>query len=343
MPAGPTLSAIIPNYTHGRLLGRALTALFEQERPPDEIIIIDDGSTDGSLAIINALASTSSLVRVLANETNRGVTFTLSRGLEACGGTYVYLAAADDWVLPGFFGSALRLLERYPQAGLVCGEANLVSGRTGKSLGVRPAIRPTHRVAYLRPAAVAAMLKHSDNWILTGSTIFVRERLRAAGGLLPELGSFADGYVARKLALTHGFIYIPRPVATWQVFEDSFSRETASDPARAQQVLASAIAHFERDPCFPRWYGKAFRQRWQFAAARLAAMAHPVNESVLLQVVAPNRIDHLVLSRLCRMGAALRPLLLAWLWFRFTPMNLGSLWTTALLRRVGIGSRWQDP
>jgi glycosyltransferase involved in cell wall biosynthesis len=160
-PARSTLSVILPNYNHGRFIGRAVTALLSQERKPDEIIIIDDGSTDDSRDIINAISSTSAIVRVLVNGTNKGVTLSLMRGLDAATATYVYLAAADDWVLPGFFAAALQLLESHPQAALVCGEANLVAGRTGKSLGMRPAVRPSARAAYLAPDAVAAQGQNS--------------------------------------------------------------------------------------------------------------------------------------------------------------------------------------
>src|SRR5262249_55123025 len=157
-----------------------------------------------------------------------------------CSGKYVYFAAADDWVLPGFFATALPALEKHPAAGLVCGESNLVSGRTGRPIGVRPVVRPSNRTAYLSPAMTAALLRRADNWILTGSAIFVRAHAVAAGSFAADLGSFADGYLGRKVALTHGFCFVPRPMATWQVFDDSLSRETASDPAEAQRILANA-------------------------------------------------------------------------------------------------------
>ena len=50
-PAAPLLSAVVPNYNHGALLPRALGALLAQGRPPDEIVVVDDGSTDDSLNI----------------------------------------------------------------------------------------------------------------------------------------------------------------------------------------------------------------------------------------------------------------------------------------------------
>jgi glycosyltransferase involved in cell wall biosynthesis len=315
----PTLSVILPNYNHGDLISRAIAALLAQDHAPDEIIIVDDGSTDGSLRVIAPLAAQAKSVRIIANPTNQGAVAALSRGLDACRGKYVYFAAADDWVLPGFFASALPVLERYPEAGLVCGESHLVSGRTGRPTGARPAVLPSNNVKYFSPAMTANLLKRADNWIVTGSAIFVRERAVAAGGLAADLESFADGYLARKVALAHGFCFVPRPMAVWQVFDHSFSRETASDPEQAQRVLDSALAHFARDPLFPRWYGALFRRRLQFGYARLAVMARPMNRAILAHFMR-SPADRVFICASARLPA-IRPMLIGWLWLRLRPMN----------------------
>ncbi len=336
----PTLSVVLPNYNHGRLIARAVTALLAQERAPDEIVIIDDGSTDDSLRVIDSLAASSSIIRVLANRTNQGAAAAQSQGLAACRGKYLYFAAADDWVLPGFFATALPVLESHPAAGFVCGESYLISGRTGERLGVRPIVRPSNRMKYFSPEMAAALLKRADNWILTGSTIFVRERAVAAGGLPPELGSFADGYLGRKVALTHGFCFVPRLMATWQVFDDSISRETAADPAEAQRVLANAVARFARDPVFPRWYGPLFSRRLQFGIARLAVARDPVNKAVLLQAAARTRAEMVFVSALAGLPAwrPIRAVLLAWLWLRFRPINPLSILRSAISRYLARAS-----
>jgi glycosyltransferase involved in cell wall biosynthesis len=322
-PSQPTLSVILPNYNHGRLIARAVTALLAQERMPDEIIVVDDGSTDDSLRVIEALAAGSSIIRVLASPTNEGAPAALSRGLAASRGKYVYLAAADDWVLPGFFITALAILESHPAAAFVCGESYLMSGRTGEHLGVRPIVRPSNRMRYFSPDAAATLLKNADNWILTGSTIFVRDRAIAAGGLPTELGSFADGFLGRKLALTHGFYFVPRLMATWQVFADSISRETASDPRAAERILSNALGRFTVDPVFPEWYGPLFRRRFHFGIARLALEGRPVNAAALLQAAGRSPVDRVVLSAMIPLAGwrPVRAVALTWLWMRLRPMN----------------------
>src|ERR1700759_4571063 len=80
----PTLSVVLPNYNHGKLIEQAVTALLAQERTPDEIIIVDDASTDDTLRVIERLASAAPTIRVIASRVNEGTTAALARGLAAC-------------------------------------------------------------------------------------------------------------------------------------------------------------------------------------------------------------------------------------------------------------------
>ena len=59
----PTLSVVMPNYNHAKFLPRALDSLLGQTRPPDEILVLDDGSTDDSRAILERVAGREPLIR----------------------------------------------------------------------------------------------------------------------------------------------------------------------------------------------------------------------------------------------------------------------------------------
>ncbi|MGB8512842.1 MAG: glycosyltransferase family A protein, partial [Pseudolabrys sp.] len=116
-----SLTAIIPNYNHGRFLARAILALQSQDPAPSEILIIDDASTDDSVSVIQRLATSCPSIRFLRTESNLGTVPSQNRGISESQSKYVYLAAADDMVYPGFFSKALAMLEKYPEAAFVCG------------------------------------------------------------------------------------------------------------------------------------------------------------------------------------------------------------------------------
>jgi glycosyltransferase involved in cell wall biosynthesis len=336
----PILSVVLPNYNHGRLIGRAIAALRRSDRQPDEIFVIDDASTDDSLRVIEELAGGWNIIRVVVNKENQGAIAALARGLQDSRGKYIYFAAADDWIEEDFFSAAIEMLERHSEAGLFCGETNLVDGSTGQMLGIRPVVRLSNRPVFLDPSEVRRLLRRSDNWILTGSAVFRRDRVLEAGGLSAELASFADGYLARSVALRHGFCFAPRTVATWCIFEHGLSRTTSSDPEQALPAMEKAVARMIADPAFPRWYPALFDRRWRFAMLRLAVLAQPVNLPVLLRLSVTSTFGRGILGVVCRLprGPSMRLPLLAWLWLRFRPVGLIALSGTAWAR---YWERWR--
>jgi glycosyltransferase involved in cell wall biosynthesis len=329
------LSVVLPNYNHAKFIGRALAALLGQERAADEIIVIDDGSTDDSTAVIERIAAGAPAIRLLRNASNIGVIPTLQRGLEAARGKYIYFAASDDWIFPGFFALALRRLEADPDVGLFCGEAMLVDGASNRPFAVRPAVRPRLRAGRIEAARTEQLLRSSDNWILTGSAIFRRDCVTWAGGFDARLGSSADGFIARKVALKYGFLFEPDIVASWVVFPDSVSRRTALDLQRTKYTLDVVPTLISADPGFPSWYADVFRNRWRFAACRLALQADPVERSVLFELGAPAAAEKAELQRILAWPQRnlARLVILARLWYRLRPTSLFALLRTMLAMR----------
>jgi glycosyltransferase involved in cell wall biosynthesis len=335
------ISVVLPNFNHQKFVASALDALLAQSPPPAEIIVLDDASSDDSVGVIEAIAARHPCVRLLVNPRNRGTIPTERRGLELASSQYVYLAAADDWVMPGFFALALRMLEANPQAGLFCADTLLVDGISGRHCGYRPVVRPFYEARAVGCDEARRLLRRFDNWLLTGSAVLRRDAVKSAGGLDQSCGSFADGYLLRKIAVTRGFCYAPQFVAGWRIFPASVSRQTALDAEKAREILRVVPAKLAADPAFPSWYAGLFRKRWQFAAARVAAQATPINHAVLDSMLADSRSD-VVALKLLRGTLGWSPALeriatLAWLGIRRRPYPVFGLVRSALSRWCGIG------
>src|SRR5260221_386227 len=71
--AAASLCVFLSNYNHGRFLPHALDALLAQSVQPRQIYLIDDGSTDDSVVILNRSAATSSIIRLVIHDRNRGI------------------------------------------------------------------------------------------------------------------------------------------------------------------------------------------------------------------------------------------------------------------------------
>ena len=328
------LSVVIPNYNHARYLPTAIKALRSQDRLADEIIVVDDASTDDSLAVLERLGCGQGDVSVLVNETNRGAVLSLQRGLEAARGHYIYFGAADDVVLPGFFRAAMDTLAMHPDLGLFCGDARLIDGETGRVIGHRPAVRPMQRAGIMSAEATGHLLRRADNFILTGSAIFRRDLALAKGGFDQRAGSFADGLLARKIALAAGFCYRPQAMAVWNIFEHGLSRSSALELPRALKALTELPRLIAADEDFPSWYAPLLARRWRFATARLALATRPVRPDLLRAMGGVRGIDRAVIRAAepafnTTLG---RWLMLAWLTLRLRPFRLYDVALTAANR-----------
>ena len=130
----PSLSVILANYNHSQYISEALAALIGQLEPDDELIVLDDASTDNSLDIIAPFVDNNPNVRLIRHATNQGVITMENEGFSEATKDYVYSASADDKILPGLFEKSLALLSTYPEAGLCSTLSNLMD-ESGRPLG----------------------------------------------------------------------------------------------------------------------------------------------------------------------------------------------------------------
>lgn len=330
------LSVIIPNYNHAHLIGRAIDAILKQSARAEEIIIVDDGSTDHSRGVISAYASRLPQIKAIFQERNHGLVASIARGIDLSTQRYIYLAASDDWVEAGFFATAIAMLESNPQAALFCGEVKVVDGQTGDLVGIRPPVRPLWRAGYVDPTSVSRTIRGKGHWVVGCGTIYRRDHLLAAGGLDPELGSFADGFLARRLALAHGFCFAPQIVATWVTYATSLSRQAAQNIDRATTMLNVVNKKMAAEPSFPPTFADTYSNLWRFSTARLALQARPVDHDMLVAMAGQTTTDRAVLKTIWTLlpDSLAHFVSLCWLWLRLRPYSLAGLVRTAIVRRL---------
>ena len=186
-----SLSVILPNYNHAKLIPRALHAFLNQTPPAKEIIVIDDGSTDDSVTVIEEIARRHHSIRLIRHAANRGIVAAVKSGLELATGEYLLFGSSDDFVLPGLYGRAHAALTANPDAALFCAGVALVDNDT-RVIGLRPVTAPCRRPKYLSPADVRRAIRTSDFWYLGTTTVYRRQALAEIGYFDPRLGSIGD-------------------------------------------------------------------------------------------------------------------------------------------------------
>lgn len=113
MHSEPLVSIIIPVYNAKEYLRRCVDSVLNQEFRNFELILANDGSTDGSGAICDDYRSRDSRVHVIHKE-NTGVSDTRNRALLLARGVYIQFIDSDDWITPEATHLLIRSMEQYP-------------------------------------------------------------------------------------------------------------------------------------------------------------------------------------------------------------------------------------
>ena len=106
----PTVSIIVPVYNAEHTIPRCIESILNQEYSDFELLLVNDGSTDGSGAVCDAYAARDARIRVIHKE-NTGVSDTRNTALDQARGTYLQFLDSDDWITPDATSSLVRAAE----------------------------------------------------------------------------------------------------------------------------------------------------------------------------------------------------------------------------------------
>lgn len=125
----PKISVILPVYNAGAYLGRCIDSILCQTEQDLELIVIDDGSTDGSGALCDCYAAGDTRVRVI-HKRNQGVSRARNDGLRAARGKWIAFADGDDWLEPDMYERMLAAGKVTGCDGVYCGFRRVWADRT---------------------------------------------------------------------------------------------------------------------------------------------------------------------------------------------------------------------
>lgn len=280
MPADRTFSVVIPAYQAAAWLPAALASVLAQDPPPFEVVVVDDGSTDDTPAVLAAHAD-----RVRAfHQPNGGEAAARNRGVHEARGDYVVYLDADDEFLPGRLAALHAALDADPGLDIVTTDAWICVDGTdvGRIYGAHHPFctddQPTEilrrnfvfghaaarRTKIVEVGGYDTSLRHACDWDIWLRMIRAGSRV----GFVPEPLSrnhrHAESLSADRVAMTEGELAVLRKAVP--LVHDE----------RGRAVLADAIASFEREVAIAR-LRRALRRgdtRDVRAAARAVA-AHP--------------------------------------------------------------------
>lgn len=241
----PVLSVLIFNYNHGVFLKDRIESVLTQLPPKSELVLLDDASTDDSIAIATPIAKHDARFRIVVNEKNLGVVKNFNRGPSVAQGTYYLPLAADDFLLPGAISKILNPLLQKPSAGFGTSIFAFHDTETSKEW-IQPIPKSFQKKAYVRltPKQMVFFVKKYS--LSCGSLVIMKKELWFKfGGYQEKLG--LDWFFNHALSLTEESIFIPEVLHYWRKRPSSFGGRVLTKEEKKQRLL-SILKHLSRYP-----------------------------------------------------------------------------------------------
>ena len=205
------VDVIIPTFNSERYIARCLRSVVGQGYPNLRLIVVDDGSTDNTIGIVESFVPSVECVRL--NE-NRGPAAARNAGLRVCNGEFVAFLDSDDYWLPGFIDATVDFLKVHKAAIAVytAFRAKKLKWGVFESLNVggNPDIRPGQGVI----ENTASFLTEHLPSVATGAAVMRLEVVRRTQGQREDLYAGEDKEFWAYLATFGHWGFIPKPFLT---------------------------------------------------------------------------------------------------------------------------------
>ncbi len=211
----PSISVVVPAYRAATTLAEAVASALDQVPRPLEVLIVEDGSDDGTSDVADGLALKAPDILVIRHEgrENRGVAASRNLGVACARGDAVAFLDADDLLLPDALATYTSAFARFQRAGLVYGLAETFGDE-----------RPTRLIGRGEPETPAGMLRQFARFnVAAASAVAVRRQTLGSEPFPLRLPlQFEDWACWLRVARSWPVVFVPRPVCKYRVHPGSF-------------------------------------------------------------------------------------------------------------------------
>lgn len=231
------ISVVIPLYNKARYLRRALTSVLGQSAQPIEIIIVDDGSTDGGTAGIEECSHP--LVQVIRQE-NAGPSAARNQGIKRAKADWIAFLDADDEWHPSFLENCLQVIEKHVD---VVG----VFTNFGRGSFERPVLQSRWDAPVVLDNYFAFAVENRGLAMWSSAVTISRKHLLAVGGFPDHIRHGEDIDTWTRLALRGKIAYVPAVLAIYHEVPGSLSQSAQPEFWWQPDLYASEVGAKGRD------------------------------------------------------------------------------------------------
>lgn len=196
----PFFSVIIPTYNREKLISATLDSIFAQSFHDFEVIVVDDGSTDGTLEVVSRYGDRVTVLR----QQNGGPGAARNTGITAACGEYVAFLDSDDLWFPWALETYRQVIDDFKQPSYITGAPFTFSDEAAVASVTRTALRTAAFPDYLASSK-------AWRWYSCSSFVIRREVLQKVGGFTHEWVNAEDADLAMRIGEFPGFVNIEAP------------------------------------------------------------------------------------------------------------------------------------
>ncbi|ROR29631.1 glycosyltransferase [Inmirania thermothiophila] len=278
------ITVVVPAFNAARWIRRAIDSVLAQTHRPDEIVVVDDGSTDETPDI---LAGYGDRIRVVRQD-NRGLPAARNAGIAAARGDLIAFLDADDWWRPGKLAAQLALMRERPEVGFCSTEATVVDD-DGTEVG-------RWRCPPCEGAILEAIFERHATVAGSGSAVLVRrEVLERAGRFDETLPALEDIDLWMRLAAISAYACVAEPLVVIRRGAQSMSRDLDRMRGAAIRVMRknrTLLPPDRRGRFWNRCYAGMLSDyaKWEARAGRRAAALVHLAEGLVRAPLARGRM-----------------------------------------------------
>lgn len=242
MPSAPragTIGIVIPHYRDLDRLHLQLAALAAQVRPPDMILVVDDGSPAEVVSRVEAALADRPGTRFVGLPENVGPAAASVAGLDLIDTDFVAFLACGDEVAPDFLAETSAALGGCTRAAFCFADPRIADPETGEEQTFGLAL--SNEAACFTPDDVRRIFLTNYFTFTTNTVLYRTDAVRAVGGFLPALGSYSDSFANYVLAFRHGCAYVPQALGTVRETATSFSVQERADPEAMARIARQSV------------------------------------------------------------------------------------------------------
>ena len=212
------ISIALATYNGDRFLGEQLESYLKQTRLPDELVVCDDASSDGTMEILRDFRDKAPFpVHIKQNQSNRGTVASFADAISRCSGSYIFFSDHDDVWLPEKIDTIMSVFESDPDAGLVFCDAEVVDENLepiGCCFWESVWFGKKSQAKVLNGKAFEVFLNHI---IVAGMASAFRAEYNAIIFPMPDLSDGYDGWIALLIAAVSEIQVVNKQLVKYRV------------------------------------------------------------------------------------------------------------------------------